>query len=226
MKYASHARELILEVKRNPEGPYNDALVKHVMDEFVLHGQAWDSQVKAGTTSSSTSSGTSSSKLSQTSKPSVLLETAAMERNKRALLLYHHCRMQAIQERYWNSTTNTNTTAGQKDPNHHNSQHHLSPLEQEFAANYEQLIQTYANQTGLCGGWCDNHNSSNTLNVLSQTNMTQRVYVQVRVRDPNLHTRVVLESGTTVSFTPHSIHYLKYSDVQDLIHNGQLQVLF
>jgi len=194
MNYGRHGRDLLLELKRSEDKngtglpAYNDELVANCLQDFKLHVQALQDQVDVN------------QKPSMQVRPSILLQNAAIQRNKRCLLTYHRIRMQRIQTCYWQQNLDPKV---------------LCPAEMEYLQDYSDLIQRYTQAT--CQ-WDD----------LRAHHMPPQPFdrCQVRVMDGSqFEGPIVLESGQSVVLSKGSTHYLLWSDVEEYVRNGQLQVL-
>lgn len=209
------ARNLLLELKRGSGSDatssdsknyvlpaYNGVLVQTCLDELNGHIQDMEDQVAAVTQQAS-------GKPPLSVRPSLLLHQAAVQRHKRCLLTYHQVRLNSIQEMYWQQggASFDNGTASVDE--------NLSPLEHEFQKEYHRLIQKYSDAVDL-----DFHS-------LPTPPLPQdRVQVRV-VRDDVFGSdgTIALESGASVTFTKGSTHYLSYSDVEEFLQLGYLQLL-
>jgi hypothetical protein len=251
---------------------YNNLSVHNSIQDFKLHLQALQEQAEAAAavansqSRSSTSSGggggnNSTNKPSLNVRPSILLQNAACQRNKRGLLLYHIVRMQRIQDLlYWQSSdlssiTRSNdmvrnelrtTTAsnGYSGDNNNDTAaetvlQNLCPSEKEFLREYQQLISNYC---------CVDQQLTDVSIVDLRAHCTvppitvDRIVCRVIDTTPfqttsnddgtdpenkeqsNSNT-IVLESGQCVNFTLGSTHYLMYSDCEEYIRCGALQVI-
>lgn len=202
MNYGHHVRDLLLELKRS-DGPadaestlpaYNDVGVAAALQDFKLHVQALQDQVEANN---------DTDKPPTSVRPSILLQNAACQRNKRGLLAYHWARLQRIQElNYWQSNEDTKN---------------LSPAEAEFLENYESMIARYTAAALPAVTDLRAHCTKPPLTV-------DRVVVRV-VDDTAFEGPVVLESGQTVHLTAGSTHYLQYTDCEEYIRSGALKLL-
>jgi GINS complex subunit 1 len=200
MNYGQHGRELLLELKRTSDPganapslpPYNDVLVANALQDLSLHVQALQDQAEANS---------GSSKPSMEVRPSILLQNAAIQRNKRCLLAYHKVRLDRIKEDvYWKSSTSPN----------------LSPAEQDFLDAYTCLVQGYTQAIGL------EADALRANSIPPQPN--DRVQVRV-VNDSGFEGPIVLESGSTVVLSKGSTHYLLWSDVEEYIRAGSLVIV-
>jgi hypothetical protein len=282
MNYGQHGRDLLLELKRGEGGnisgdsssrmrlsAYNDAGVRATLQDLKLHVQALNDQVEAATKSSSYGSSqttdstlpdnSNSNKLALQVRPSVLLQNAAILRNKRCLLTYHVVRMQRIQELcYWqqqqqDATITAATAAGaQQQPQQQQSNQqpssHLCPAEQEFLQAYQEICRAHVRRTG----WPEDLRSH-----LFPPQPVDRVQVRVVLTraadsdnnhgyDDDYHNNssnksngsgddddaslllsgpIVLESGATVNLSTGSTHFLLYSDIEEYIRRGWLELL-
>lgn len=223
------ARNLLMELKRGSGGDataadsknyvlpaYNDVLVQTCIDEMNGHLQDLEDQVQAVAQRSSSSSSTekpSSNKAPMSVRPSLLLQNAAIQRYKRCLLTYHHVRLNSIQDMYWqqggggSSSMNSSLGGGANE--------NLSPLELEFQQEYHKLVQQVCKAVDL------------DLHSLSTPPLPQD-RVQVRVVQDDVFGEdgtIALESGASVTFAKGSTHFLLYSDVEEYLQQGYLELL-
>jgi GINS complex subunit 1 len=192
MNYAQHGRTLLVELKRSDTDipSYNNTAVAHVLQDIRLHAQALGDQVAPYI---------SLSKPSMNVRPSMLLQEAAIQRNKQCLLAYHKVRCDRIQSLcFWKQQA---------------LQQQLSPAEVDFFNNYQQLVHSYTQELSL---------SSDSLRMFAVPPQPCD-HVQVRVLQEQGH--VVLESGATVMLTKGSTQFLLWSDVEEYIRNGILRVV-
>ena len=207
MNYGNYGRDLLLELKRS-EGTaelpaYNDATVTACLEDLALHVQALQDIVTAAAASSS-------QKVSQEVKPSLMLQEAAIRRNKRCLLTYHWVRLQRLQKQQQQTQTeDSSSIAGITTPD---KDQHLAPAEQEFLREYRQLQETYAMGLPVDGI----KSSFPPLNV-------DRVLVRV-VEEIGSGT-IVLGSGQAVHFVPGATQYLLWTDVEDWVRAGKLVLM-
>jgi GINS complex subunit 1 len=219
MNYGQHGRNLLLELKRSEPSntgdystsstipAYNDVLVTNALQDVRLHCQALEEQVQA-----------SDGKPSLNVRPSLLLQNAAIQRNKRCLLTYHTVRLQRIQEElYWKQqqhhhNNNSNTTEQQQQQQQPSN---LCPVEHEFLANYANLIQRYTQD--VCQG-C-------VMDLRSHVSMPPQPSDRVQIRVLTDIGPIVLESGASAVLSTNSTHFLQYADVEELIRQGKVQVL-
>lgn len=216
-------RNLLLELKRGSGGDataadsknyvlpaYNDVLVQTCVDEMNGHYQAMEDQAKAAGREKSElkdagNSEDQAKKATRPMGPSMYLQHTAGMRHKRCLLTYHVVRLNTIQDMYWQQ-------GGQQQSD---SSENFSPLEQEFQHGYDKLVQKFCNATEV------------DLHSLPTPPLPQdRVQVRV-VRDDVFGEdgTIALESGASVAFTNGSTHYLSYSDVEEYLHQGYLELL-
>jgi GINS complex subunit 1 len=217
------ARNLLLELKRGSAGDatsfdsknyvlpaYNDVLVQTCLDEMNGHLQDLEDQVEAVTRNSSRED-RNRVKPPQSVRPSLLLHQAAVQRHKRCLLTYHQVRLNSIQDMYWQQ----GGASFDSNKNNSTTNENLSPLEHEFQKDYHRLIQKYCDAVDL------------DLHSLPTPPLPQdRVQVRV-VRDDVFGEdgTIALESGAAVTFTKGSTHYLLFSDVEEYLQQGYLQLL-
>lgn len=206
MNYGHRGRDLLLELKRARANdhkasssmsivpPYNDRLVRECLQDLQLHVQALQDQVDAQ----------GGEKPSMNVRPSLVLQNAAIGRNKRCLLAYHKIRADRLTTAYWNNTL----TDASLNTN-------LSPAEEEFFSSYEQLCRDYCNMLQL-----PNPDLRSYGNHPPQPLSKVQVQVLRSTEGP-----IVLESGSTLSFQKGAVHYLAYSDVEGLLRDGTLALL-
>jgi hypothetical protein len=251
---------------------YNDETVRNCLEDLKLHVQALQDQVQANSggmavtgsapgsarrgggsggsqsqsqspTTGSTSTAATSTKPSFAVRPSILLQTAAIQRNKRCLLTYHVARLERMKEHfYWKSvdpdeqqqanaknsqanasassssdkdstTTTTNTSGG-------SSRKVLCPAEEEWLTQYSAMVDRYTATTGLPPGTLVAH--SNTPPVSSD-----RVLVRVvhEADEFAMGAAICLESGATACLINGSTHFLLLSDIEEYLRAGYLQLL-
>lgn len=218
MNYGHHVRDLLLELKRTDgQGPsidagctlpaYNDVSVQGALQDFKLHVQALQDQVDSNTNEKQ--------KMSMNVRPSILLQNAACERNKRGLLAYHWVRLQRLQElHYWQSSD----TMGQEDAEALAKKHsNLSPAEANFLHEYQGILARYTARALPEVTDLRAHCTAPPLAV-------DRVQVRV-VDDSPFEGPVVLESGQTATLTAGSVHFLLYADCDEYLRSGALQLL-
>jgi hypothetical protein len=244
MNYGHHVRDLLLELQRGSvsggsssfDSPsqrilpcYNDAGVEAALQDMKLHVQALEDQVQANNNNNNNDT-TSHEKPSLAVRPSILLQNAACQRNKRGLLIYHWVRLQRIQEYYYWQSQPLFPTTSTENP--------LCPAEMEFIEIYEDIVHRYMDRA------------------LTSTTTGRRISVDLRAHGTNpplpidrvlvrvmdcspfgsgddddetvaatAAPIVVLESGQTVTFTMGSTHYLAYNDCEQYIRSGALQLL-
>ena len=207
MKYGHRGRDLLLEWKRAQVNdrksssavvpPYNDRLVRECLQDLQLHVQALQDQVDAQ----------GSEKPSMNVRPSLILQNAAIARNKRCLLAYHKIRADRLVGAYWDNHPSVTTSAGAKA--------NLSPAEESFYTSYEQLCLDYATMLRLPNPDLRSY-GNHPPQPLSK--------VQVRVLRSS-EGPIVLESGMTLTFQKGAVHYLPYADVEGLLRDGTLALL-
>jgi len=216
----SSARELLLELKRGSGGDataadsknyvlpaYNDVLVRTCIDDMNGHMNVMAdiaAQTKIEKEQRNRDGRSSLASKPADLRPSLFLHEAAFYRHKRCLLTYHQVRLNSIQDMYWQQ-------GGQQG----NVNENLSPMEQEFQQNYHKLIQTYCDGVDL------------DLHALSAPPLPQD-RVQVRVLRDDVFGKdrtIALDSGTFVTFSKGSTHFLLFSDVEEYLHQGYLELL-
>jgi len=213
MNYGRYGRELLLELKRGdaasttldstrsgapPLPAYNDELVGNAIQDLRLHVQALQDQAQAA----SDSGGSGKKKPSMQVRPSILLQNAAIQRNKRCLLAYHVGRLERLKPIYWHQLDPSNT----------------SPAERQFLDAYGALVHEYTKACGLQGDDLRAHGLSVPL-------PGDRVQVRVVESVGGDDEGVVLNSGACAVLAAGSTHYLLWEDVEEYVRTGQLQVL-
>lgn len=217
MNYGHHVRDLLLELKRSEDGvtadvavtalpAYNDVAVTSALQDFRLHVQALQDQVEAAAKGSS-------EKPSITVRPSILLQNAACQRNKRGLLAYHWVRLQRMQELYYWQSRETDAEGGDAA-----QKKNLSPAEVDFLQVYQSIIFRYTTTALPEVSDLRAHCTAPPLTV-------DRVLCRVFDDTPFADGPIVLESGQTVNLTVGSTHYLIYADCEEYIRSGALQLL-
>lgn len=246
MNYGHHVRDLLLELKRSEDGvtvdattatnsvpAYNDAAVAAALQDFKLHVQALQDQVEAASASSSSGSTTttSSSKGNKPSiavRPSILLQNAACQRNKRGLLAYHWVRLQRMQELYYWQSREGAVVADEEDCAKAGTggggavqqKKNLCPAEADFLHDYQAMIARYT-AAALPPELIADLRAHCTAPPLT----VDRVLCRVVDETPFAAGPIVLESGQTVNLTGGSTHYLIYADCEEYIRSGALQLL-
>jgi hypothetical protein len=269
MNYGHHVRELLLELKRSEDGSsmanafqsnnvaaaavaiptYNDNTVSNALQDFKLHVQALQEQVEAAALAASSMSGSSNAsntaqtaKPSLTVRPSILLQNAACQRNKRGLLAYHWIRLQRIQELlYWQSNNHRDNNMLNYNQNNHNStdgdndfddvtstdnvMNHLCPAEIDFLHQYHKIISQYTTSIELPD--ITDLRAHSAMPPLTVDRVLCRVVDATPFMGDSTTTNntIVLESGQSVNFTLGSTHYLIYSDCEEYVRSGALQLL-
>ncbi|GAX11548.1 hypothetical protein FisN_22Lh238 [Fistulifera solaris] len=203
MDFGRYGRELLLELKRS-NAAYNDTLVSSCLQDLNLHVCALGDQVAAASRDQHASTD-GKPKLSMSVRPSILLQEAAIHRNKRCLLTYHWVRLQRIQKQYWSPRQEENEEPQQ-----------LGPAEEDFLQAYQQLHQRYAQNTLPFVDDLRAHAGLPPLN-------TERVLLRV-VTAPT-EGPVVLASGVSVEFRVGATHFLPWNDVEEWVRKGHLRVL-
>jgi hypothetical protein len=239
---------------------YNDETVRNCLEDLKLHVQALQDQVQANsgtvppssarrggnsqsqssqspTANSSATNASSTQKPSFEVRPSILLQTAAIQRNKRCLLTYHVARLERIKEHfYWKSqdpdeqqqanasnsaaasttdtdTTTTNTSGG-------SARKILCPAEEEWLVQYSALVDRYTGTTGLPPGTLVAHSMAPPVS-------SDRVLVRVCQEADEFANgaAICLDSGATACLVLGSTHFLLLSDMEEYLRAGYLQLL-
>jgi hypothetical protein len=239
MNYGHHVRDLLLELKRSEDTggnsmdvalpAYNDIAVRNALQDFHLHVQALQEQVEAAALASGDSNATGKPSLSV--RPSILLQNAACQRNKRGLLAYHWIRLQRIQELfYWQGNQhhdgtilNPSSRLNEEDPDssfgNNTALQPLCPAEVDFLARYHTMVTQYTARVGIPE--ISDLRAHCTLPPMT----VDRVLCRVVDATPFGDGSIVLESGQCVNFTLGSTHFLIYSDCEEYIRSGALQIL-
>ena len=192
MNYGQKGRELLLDLKKKSHenesllGPYNDEGVRSTLQECRLHYEEMQGQAA--------SSGEGD--VPMTSRASLLLQDAAIRRNKRCLLAYHAHRLNIL--RGMTKWDHGSVVSVQSE---------LSEDEQEFATQYESLYS--------------NFNPS----LLQYVHPPEEEWVEVRVLEPNLPPDMDC-GGILVNLEYNSTHYLpRAGTVEQFIRRAMLQQL-
>lgn len=241
MNYGHHVRDLLLELKRSEDTggnsmevalpAYNDISVRNALQDFHLHVQALQEQVEAAKLANGDS--VQAAKPSLSVRPSILLQNAACQRNKRGLLAYHWIRLQRIQELfYWqgnqhhdgnifNQSSRINEDGDRSSSSTSNVIKQLCPAEVDFLSRYHSMLSKYTANIGMPE--ISDLRAHCTLPPIT----VDRVLCRVVDASPfgGADGSIVLESGQCVNFTVGSTHYLIYSDCEEFIRSGALQIL-
>lgn len=202
MNYGHYGRDLLLELKRSDKesiSAYNDATVTACLEDLTLHVQEMQDLVAAAAMNDN-------NKLSQESRPSLLLQEAAIRRNKRCLLAYHWVRLQRLQQQQQDEE--------EEDDHTETTQHLMAPAEQDFMRDYRKLHCKYVQGLPVD----DLKARFPPLNV-------DRVLVRVQGRIHDDDGPIVLASGQAVNFIPGATQFLLWTDVEDWVREGKLLLL-
>ena len=181
--FGQRGRELLLELKRSDWlPPYNDEAVRATLQEIDLHFTELTDQIEAS----------NGDKPAMEVRPSLLLQDAAIRRNKRCLLAYHVYRLQKLRE-----CTTTPAAAVRSL---------LSEAEVDFLGEHDKLRANHGARLGL--------------DLQANSFPPEQDLVQVRVLQ-NLG-RLVTEMGTAVNLQQGTLHFLPRADVEPLIRQGYL----
>lgn len=205
MDFGRYGRELLLELKRN-SAAYNDTTVSACLQDLNLHVRALGDQVTASSRDQDAIN-EGKLKLSMSVRPSILLQEAAIHRNKRCLLTYHWVRLQRIQKQYWYQ---------QQQQAENDEQPSLGPAEEDFLEAYQQLHQQYVQNTLPSVDDLRAHAGLPPLN-------TERVLLRV-ITVPT-EGPIVLASGVSVEFHVGATHFLPWTDVEEWVRKGHLVIL-
>ncbi|KAF2071576.1 hypothetical protein CYY_007109 [Polysphondylium violaceum] len=134
--------------------------------------------------------------------PYILSHSAVFQlsilRNKRCILAYLMERLNRIREYRWNSGTSLLST---------DLKENLSPNESKFFADYDRLLTDYNAKIGL--------------DLTMDPQPPKELFIEVRVLKEL--GQVVLNSGITVNLHLNTTHFLRRSDVSNLIAQGSLE---
>jgi GINS complex subunit 1 len=225
MNYGNHGRDLLLELSRSSAAgsssasepaltAYNDETVRNCLQDLKLHVQALQDQVEANSnTQNNSQSGGSGGKPSVAVRPSILLQNAAIQRNKRCLLAYHAERCNRIKDHlYWQQKEQETVQVA----NSGSTRQVLCPAEQEWLVGYAAAVDKYTASTGL---------SMDALRAnLMPPAAADRCTVRV-VDDTPFDDAICLESGATAVFEKGTTHYLLAADVEEYVRAGYLELL-
>jgi hypothetical protein len=234
MNYGHHVRDLLLELKRSEDTgnsmdpaaipAYNDIAVRNALQDFHLHVQALQELAEAAALAASNNEAAAKPPLSV--RPSILLQNAACQRNKRGLLAYHWTRLLRIQEKfYWQGHqyaidgNSFNSKIDGEDAIVSNAMGQLCPAEIDFLSRYHTILSKYTATVGMP------EISDLRAHCTSPPITVDRVLCRVVDATPFGDGTIVLESGQCVNFTLESTHYLIYSDCEEYIRSGALQLL-
>ena len=196
MNYGNYGKELLLELKRSSKEDdpsllpaYNDSTVSACLQDLTLHVQELQnlavSQQQGGS-------------LPQEVRPSLLLQEAAIQRNKRCLLTYHWVRMQRLLQQPPPLQTKN-----------------LAPAEVEMYEKYQKLQAKY--MQGLPVDDLHAHAGYPPVN-------SDGVLVRV-VKAPTEGGAIVLTSGRSVQWITGATHYLPWTDVEEYVRAGNLVLM-
>ncbi len=197
MNYGQRALELMQDLKRSDFIPaYNDTAVRAALDEISLHFDELNDQYEASVAAST------DGKPPIDTRPSLLLHAAAVNRNKRILLAYHHYRVEKMRKlRCWDTAAAL--------PPHVRSL--LSEAEVDFYTEYDKLNSRYNSSLG-------------GLDLNSNLQPPEEDFIEVRVVKGGLGT-IVMDYWGEVSLELGTTHYLSRGDVEHLVRQGALQQL-
>lgn len=213
MNYGNYGRDLLLELHRSEETTdlpvYNDTAVTACLQDLKLHVNALQDQVSAAQAMSNNDNG-EKKKSPREIRPSILLQDAAIRRNKRCLLTYHWVRIQRLQQAYF-------WRVDQKAAN----SSVLATTEKEFLEEYESLQADYLDQAfaSFDAPPLDDLRAHATVPPVNSDR------VLVRVMDFDESEPIVLASGQSVSFVNGETLFIKWSDVEQFVRQGKLQLL-
>jgi GINS complex subunit 1 len=245
---------------------YNDETVRNCLEDLKLHVQALQDQVQANSGNvapssarrggggggnsqspgAAASAANTSTKPSFAVRPSILLQTAAIQRNKRCLLTYHVARLERIKEHfYWKSQdpeeqNKANAINSEKASNNNNNADSTSeaatttttntsggstrkilcPAEEDWLVQYGALVDRYTGTTGLPPGTLVAHSMAPPVS-------SDRVLVRVvnEAQEFADGAAICLESGATACLVLGSTHFLLLSDMEEYLRAGYLQLL-
>jgi GINS complex subunit 1 len=205
MNYGHRGRDLLLELKRaraNDHKPSASTVVPPYNDRLVRETLE-DLQLHMEALQCQVDA-LSGGNPSINVKPSLLLQKTAIERNKRCLLAYHKIRIDRLTDAYWNNGVFDDAVKA-----------NLSPSEEEFCQKYAEICRSYASRLRF---------PQPDLRAYGNHPPQPLTKVQVQVTK-STDGPVVLESGSTLTFTKGSVHYLSYSDVEGFLRDGTLALL-
>lgn len=239
MNYGHFGRDLLLELQRTSDdggggaavdmASYNDGLVSQTLQDLKLHVQALTDQVRAVQRQAADGADKASAKPSLAVRPSILLQNAAIQRNKQCLLLYHVHRVRRLQQlTYWNQQDDDNDSNGgvaneNAVPIASVLLDKACPAEQDFLVQYKGLMDQYVDNV-FQKSLPDEVPDFLRAHACSLVAPMSKVQVRV-VQQPADGASMVLDSGATANLTVGSTHYLLYSDVQELLRRSIVQVV-
>mmetsp|Transcript_18334 Transcript_18334/g.25857 ORF Transcript_18334/g.25857 Transcript_18334/m.25857 type:complete len:202 (+) Transcript_18334:247-852(+) len=195
MNYGQRGRELLVELKRSDWIPsYNDEGVRGTLEEIRLHFEELDDQATAF-------AGLNYSKPPMESRPSMLLHSAAIGRNKQCLLAYHSYRVDKLRALRRETPASLPPSLSTL----------LSEAEVDFYSEYDKLVSRYS--------------AAIDLDLSAHQSPPEQDLIQVRVIADGLGRIVVGGGGSSVSLDMGTIHFLPRNDVEHLIRQGALEQL-
>jgi GINS complex subunit 1 len=147
----------------------------------------------------------------------LLVDHLAMKRNKRCLLAYHRVRAEKLEAMCWEGKDiieqqhhqQQQRQAAQGETNGDANQSSLSPEEEEYFRQYNDLLSSYKGQ------WTD-------IDLTGSLEPPKDLFIDVRVlKDAG---EIQTEYGA-INLTKHSQFYVRHGDVERLIAQGFLQRL-
>lgn len=145
----------------------------------------------------------------------LLVDHLAMKRNKRCLLAYHRVRAEKLEAMCWEGKDlidqqhHQQGQAGSGDTNGTGNQSSLSPEEEEYFRQYNDLLSSYKGQ------WTD-------IDLTGSLEPPRDLFIDVRVlKDAG---EIQTEYGA-INLTKNSQFYVRHGDVERLIAQGFLQRL-
>lgn len=145
----------------------------------------------------------------------LLVDHLSMKRNKRCLLAYHRVRAEKLEAMCWEGNDlvehqhRQQVQSGQSDQNGSASQSSLSPEEEEYFRQFNDLLSNYKGQ------WTD-------VDLTGSLEPPKDLFIDVRVlKDAG---EIQTEYGA-INLTKNSQFYVRHGDVERLIAQGFLQRL-
>jgi GINS complex subunit 1 len=226
--------------------PYNDDTVANCLQDLRLHVQALHDQAAAAAQMSSSASAVkaiggapSSVSVSMQVRPNIVLQSAAIDRNKRCLLAYHVGRIERIKPYYWTSQWDAAAPSPESGPGATGEaapatsrKRNTCPAEDDFLRDYASLVHQYTAALGLqpddlraCGSAVPVAADKVLVRVVAPPPGSYSSGAGSDGDPPSRCRGIVLDSGASVVLAPGSTHYLLWDDVEEYVRLGYLQVL-
>lgn len=215
-----HANALVTESYRSTQTKtllsYNSALVRSVVREAHSLSETLENAVKAFADGVEPDDGTSTQ---------LTMTAVALQRNKRAVVVYHHQRMQTIVEAFWNKAGIVSAAFGAQT----DTRKKMGPQDERFAKGYADLCLRY--KTSMLGviDEEDDDDDDDAVQIMDATELfgslrpPKDVYISVRcLQDIG---EVETPSGAKLSLNKGSLYYVAREDVEDLITLGALEIV-